>query len=265
MTAMKNKNQLQHHHGVRISTTMFDRKVSGKPQGLALVSRRGLLTYADLNARANQLARHLKSLGVGLGCIVAVALKRGIEYVISILACWKVGATYLPLDQSLPCHRMEFMILDSGASCLITFSRIVVEKSLSLGNGHIISLDEEGLIGMLKTLPIANLPVVAQEDDLAYIIYTSGTTGNPKGVAITHGNLLNLVEDIGQSGEIISSDRVLLFSPLCFDASIRDITGTLMLGASLYVPDEEEILPGNLMRTIAQQRVTNSVITPSVL
>ena len=265
MIAMKNRNQLQHHHGVRISTTMFERKVSEKPQGLALVSRCGLLTYADLNARANQLARHLNSLGVGLGCIVAVALKRGVEYVISMLACWKVGATYLPLDQSLPCHRMEFMILDSGASCLITFSGIVVEKSLGLGNGHIICLDEEGMIAMLKPLPIADLPVMVQQEDLAYIIYTSGTTGNPKGVAIAHGNLFNLVEDISQSGEIDSSDRVLLFSPLCFDASIRDITGTLMLGASLYVPEEEEILPGNLMKTIAQQGITNSVITPSVL
>lgn len=262
---MNNKNQRQHHLGVGISTTMFERKVSEEPQGLALVSRRGLLTSADLNARANQLARHLRSLGIGLGCIVAVALERGIEYVISILACWKVGATYLPLDQSLPCHRMGFMILDSGASCLITFSRVIAEKSVSLGNGHIIYLDEEGVIAKLKTFPKGNLPVVAQQETSAYIIYTSGTTGNPKGVAITHENLLNLVEDIGQSGEIHSSDRVLLFSPLCFDASIRDITGTLMLGASLYVPEEEEVLPGNLMRTIAQRGITNSVITPSVL
>ena len=79
------------------------------------------------------------------------------------------------------------------------------------------------------------------------------------------GNLINLVEDIRESREIEPTDRVLLFSPFCFDASIRDISGALTLGASLYVPEEEEILPGNLVKTVAQHGITNSVMTPSVL
>ena len=246
-------------------TAIFEEVASENPEKLALVSRCGTLSYAGLNERVNQLARHLRSLGIGLECVVAVALERGIEYVVAMLASWKIGATYLPLDQSLPAKRMQYMISDSGTSCLVTVKKIIEEKSLKLKAGTTICLDEEELIDRLRAYPSADISSVAYHDNLAYIIYTSGTTGNPKGVAITHGSVFNLVDDIRQSREIEPSDRVLLFSPFCFDASIRDINGALVLGASLYVPEEEEILPGNLVKTIAQHRITNSVITPSVL
>ena len=281
------------------NVAIFDKMVSGNPQKTALISRRGCLTYTDLDDRANRLASHLSSLGVGSHSVVAVALERGTGYIASLLACWKTGATYLPLDQSLPASRMQYMILDSKASCLITIKKVIKAKNVTVPTGHTILLDHEDCIRQLVPVinkscapstgvrdnryldypsqshldnasPISQMnstPVDRKDhdDSLAYIIYTSGTTGNPKGVGITHSNLLNLVDDIRQSREITPTDRVLLFSPLCFDASIRDINGALMLGASLYVPDEEEILPGNLMSTIARGKITNSVITPSVL
>ena len=103
-----------------------------------------------------------------------------------------------------------------------------------------------GLVDVIKACPAADVPFKIHNESLAYIIYTSGTTGNPKGVAITHGSLNNLVDDVRQSQEIEPSDRVLLFSPFCFDVSIRDINGALTLGASLSIPQEEEILPRNL-------------------
>ena len=251
----------QHH----VITTVFEEVASENPEKLALVSRRGTLSYAGLNERSNQLSRHLSSLGIGPECVVAVALERGIEYVVAMFASWKIGATYLPLDQSLPAQRMQYMMSDSGTSVLITVSKIIEEKNLKPTAGTTICLDEEEFIDRLKSYPSADTSFVAYHDNLAYIIYTSGTTGNPKGVAITHGNVFNLVDDIRQSREIEPSDRVLLFSPFCFDASIRDINGALMLGASMYIPEEEEILPGNLVKTIAHHGITNSVITPSVL
>ena len=246
-------------------TAIFEEVAAGNPEKLALISRCGTLSYAGLNERANQLARHLRSLGIGLECVVAVALERGIEYIIAMLASWKIGATYLPLDQSLPAKRMQYMMLDSGASCLITVKQVIEGKSLTLNAGTTLCLDEEKLINRLRAYPGTDILSLANHDSSAYIIYTSGTTGSPKGVAITHGSVFNLVDDIQRSREIESSDRVLLFSPFCFDASIRDINGALMLGASLYVPEEEQILPGNLVKTIAQNGITNSVITPSVL
>ena len=246
-------------------TAMFEQVASENLEKVALLSRRGILSYAGLNERANQLAHHLHSLGIGPESIIAVALERGIEHIVAMLASWKIGATYLPLDQSLPAKRMQYMIADSEATCLITIKGITDEKSLKLEGGITLCLDEDELIDKLRVHPSTEIILKASYDIPAYIIYTSGTTGNPKGVAITHRSVFNLVNDIRQSHEIEPSDRVLLFSPFCFDASIRDITGALMLGASLYVPEEEEILPGNLMQTIAQHAVTNSVITPSVL
>ena len=97
--------ELRHFQKDTISV-MFESVAFASPQKLALVSRCGILGYAELNGRVNRLARQLRSLGIGLGCVVAVALERGVEYVIVVLACWKVGATYLPLDQSLPAKRM---------------------------------------------------------------------------------------------------------------------------------------------------------------
>ena len=243
----------------------FENFVSQNPDKVAVISRRGILSYTGLNERANQLARHLCSLGIGPECVVAVAFERGIEYIIAMLASWKIGGAYLPLDQSLPAKRMQYMLSDSKASCVITTKEILKEKKLDLKLNLTLCLDEIGLVDTLRACPATNLPFVTHHESLAYIIYTSGTTGNPKGVAITHDSLKNLVDDIRQSREIEPSDRVLLFSQFCFDASIRDINGALMQGASLYIPQEEEILPGNLLGTLAKQRITNSVITPSVL
>lgn len=248
-----------------LPTATFESIVAHNADKVALLSRRGTLSFAGLNARANRLARHLRCLGSGPESVVGVALEKGNEYIVAMLACWKIGAAYLPLDQSLPAQRMQYMVSDSGASCLITNKKILTEKALRPGNGPTICLDDRKVTGTLRSYSNDNIPLAGQDDQLAYIIYTSGTTGNPKGVAFTHASLSNLVDDIQQSGEIQPDDRVLLFSPMCFDASIRDINGALMVGATLYVPQEEEILPGNLMRTIVQQSITNPVITPSVL
>ncbi|KAI4231006.1 MAG: hypothetical protein LQ349_005890, partial [Xanthoria aureola] len=287
----------QHYFPTWTNINIFHDIVLEHPEKVALISRRGCLTYADLNERANRLARYLSSLGLGTDCVVAVALERGLDYIVSLLACWKVSAAYLPLDQSLPANRMQYMISDSKASCIITIKKVMDAKALNIRAGSIVRLDDTDTVLAMATRPGANSSQVSsirgrgnrslvgqpvkgsdfgamdampgdgidQNDTLAYIIYTSGTTGNPKGVGITHRNLFNLIDDIRQSREIEITDRVLLFSPPCFDASIRDMSGALMQGASLYVPDEEEILPGNLLGAITRQQITNSVITPSVL
>ena len=180
----------------------FESLVSKNPDKLAVISRRGTLSYAGLNERANQLARHLCSLGIGPECVVAVAFERGIEYIIAMLASWKIGGAYLPLDQSLPAKRMQYMLSDSKASCVITTKKILDEKNLDSTVNRILCLDEAGLIDALKGCPAADVPFATHHESLAYIIYTSGTTGNPKSVAITHGSLRNLVDDIRQSREI---------------------------------------------------------------
>ena len=249
-------------------TTMeaFEHVVHRHPERIALISRCEILSYVSLNERVNQLAHHLDSLAVGPEVTVAVALERGVEYIIAMFACWKLGAAYLPLDQSLRTKRIDFMMSDSKPACLITVKRIMKQRfRASKVPKKTLCLDNQELVEVLRTRSSANVWPTPRDDSVAYIIYTPGTTGNAKGVAITHGSVSNLVREIQLSGEIDGYDRVLLFSPFCFDASIRDVTGALTRGASLYIPQAEEILPDNLINTIAQRGITNMVITPSVL
>ena len=112
---------------------------------------------------------------------------------------------------------MQYMLSDSKASCIITTKKILDEKNLDSKVDRVLCLDEAGLVDTLKACPASDRPFTTHDESLAYIIYTSGTTRNPKGVAITHGSLKNLVDNIRQSREIEPSDRVLLFSPFCFD------------------------------------------------
>ncbi|RKK66772.1 Linear gramicidin synthase subunit D [Fusarium oxysporum] len=249
----------------RCAMDLFEQNVSITPQKLGVLSRRGILTYAALNDRANQLSYHIRSLGIGREDVVAVSLERGVDYVIALLALWKAGAAYLPLDVSMPHRRMQFMAADSGACCLISSKGVTDRKTIGEFCLTTLYLDDMEFITKLRSYPCVNSLRATDHQHLAYILYTSGTTGKPKGVAITHDNILNMVEDIRHSQEIVTTDRVMLFAPFCFDASIRDIVGALSSGASLYIPEENEVLPDKLVQTLRQQRITYVVVTPSVL
>ena len=138
-------------------------------------------------------------------------------------------------------------------------------KELDRSGADAIITDSETFMNDVSSRPTHNLSVTVQPENLAYVIYTSGTTGRPKGVGITHGSVVNMAEEHRRSGEIAGDDRVLVFSPFCFDASMRDINGALLTGAAMYIPEEEEVLPGNLLNTLKEHRITYAVITPSVL
>jgi non-ribosomal peptide synthetase component F len=224
-----------------------------------------MLTYAQLNTKANQVAWHLQSIGIGIEDVVAVSLEKSNLFVVSILAIWKANAAYLPLDTPMPGKRMNFMISDARARCVITTRTLAEAKAFDTSLSMLILVDDLEVIHTLKSFPSISPPRSVNSHNLAYIIYTSGTSGNPKGVGITHANIIHLVNDIRQSREITCNDRVMVFSPFCFDATIRDISGALLNGASLYIPREEEVLPGNLVATLQAQKITNVAVTPSVL
>ena len=127
---------------------------------------------------------------------MAVALERGIEYIIALLACWKIGAVYLPLDQSLPRHRMQYMVTDSKAVCVITLKEIRLRKLDHSVISNALCLDDRDIVDQLRSRSAKDLAAISTLDGLAYIIYTSGSTGTPKGVAITHSNVGSLIADI---------------------------------------------------------------------
>ena len=151
------------------------------PAAVALVFEEQTLTYEELNARANQLARHLRRLGVGADTPVALCVERSAEMVVAMLGVLKAGGAYVPLDPDYPPQRLEFMLRDCRAPVLLTHSSLV--ERLPDYSGQVVALDRAGRSRHEST---ANLPAAATPENLAYIIYTSGSTGTPKGVAIRH-------------------------------------------------------------------------------
>src|ERR1700688_2519076 len=164
-------------------------QASATPDAVALGSGDRHLTYRELNARANQLAHCLRSLGIGPDVPVGLCMERSLELPIAALGILKAGGAYVPLDPTYPSRRLSMLLEDSGSPVVVT-QRGVAGK-LPAGKWETVVLDGDGLDsdGDAAVLPVRN----TTPENLAYIIFTSGSTGQPKGVEITHGSLLSLV------------------------------------------------------------------------
>ncbi|MER6085880.1 amino acid adenylation domain-containing protein, partial [Streptomyces sp. NPDC001833] len=173
---------------------LFAERVALVPGAVAVVAGGESVTFAELDARANRLARLLLAQGVGAESVVGLCLPRGVETIAGMLAVWKAGAAYLPIDPGQPVERIAFQLRDSGALLTLTTEEIL--EDLPAGRYRLVAVD-----GTLTALQLASLPETAPEVDLdpgqvAYVIYTSGSTGRPKGVAVPHGALANYVATV---------------------------------------------------------------------
>ncbi|HZX29429.1 MAG TPA: amino acid adenylation domain-containing protein, partial [Telluria sp.] len=230
------------------------------PDAAALVSAHGRMTYAALNERANRLAHHLRGLGVGPESLVGLCVERGPDMVVGLLAVLKAGGAYVPLDPALPQERLDFMLADTGAAV------VLAQESLAdrFGRCTAVLLDRDAA---WQAAPATNPPCVATPDNLAYVMYTSGSTGRPKAVAARHEGAVNYVSFVVRQYGVGAADRVLQIPTFAFDASVRDIVGTLSSGASLHLltPDEAKD-PAAIARRLAADGITALLsITPSLL
>lgn len=227
---------------------------SRAPQAEAVSTGYASLSYGDLEARANRLAHYLRLLGVASDVVVGLCMERSIDQIVSALAILKAGGAYLPLDPTYPAQRLNFMLNDSQAYALITEEHL--RENLSGGKWRVISIDEDGEIGRQPS----DAPATETHGkDLAYVIYTSGSTGLPKGVAITHDSLLNLVYWHRRSFNIIPQDRATYMAGLGFDASVWELWPYLTAGASIYLPDESiRSAPEPLRDWLVNQGITIS-------
>ncbi|HEV2828701.1 MAG TPA: amino acid adenylation domain-containing protein [Pyrinomonadaceae bacterium] len=210
---------------------LFELQVKRTPHAIAVVHQSRQLTYAELNARANKLAHHLRKLGVGHGSLVGVCVERSIQMLVAVLAILKAGGAYLPLDPTYPKSRLDFMLTDGAVKLLITNDQLL--QALPDYNDTIVCLDKHA--DLIDGSSDENLPEAANEDDLAYVIYTSGSTGNPKGTMIEHRSIVNFIEAASQEYAISPSDRVLQFASLCFDTSAEEIFPALTTGATVVL------------------------------
>jgi non-ribosomal peptide synthetase component F len=171
-------------------TRLFERQAEQAPDAVALVYEDRQLSYGELNRRANQLAHHLRGLGVGPETPVALCLERSPEMVVGLLGTLKAGGFYVPLDPAYPPERLAYMLEDSGATVLLTQQRL--QGNLPRHSAHALHLDSDWEQAQGESA--ANLEPLVSSQNLAYVIYTSGSTGKPKGVAVTLQNIVRLVK-----------------------------------------------------------------------
>ncbi|WP_093154942.1 non-ribosomal peptide synthetase [Saccharopolyspora antimicrobica] len=225
------------------------------------------IDYSELNARANRLARRLIAAGVGPDSLVAIAVPRSDRLIVAVLAVLKAGGAYLPLDPSYPAERLAHMVVDARPVLLLRTENV---SSLQLAVPELVlddpaaeaACEQESGDDIAEGERLA--PLTA--DHLMYVIYTSGSTGVPKGVAVSHAGVADLVSTQTRAYEVGRGDRVLQWASFSFDAWFWDFSLALLHGATLVMADQEDLMPGEALReTMLEHDIKHAVLPPVAL
>jgi amino acid adenylation domain-containing protein/FkbH-like protein len=219
------------------------------PERVAVVFGSQQLTYSELEARSNQLARHLRKIGVSRETLVGLCVERSLDMVVALLGILKAGGAYVPLDPSYPADRIQFILEDAQAPVLIT-QRLVL-SSLTTLNARTIILDTAWPeIAAESTAPLS---IETQSSNLAYVLYTSGSTGKPKGVQIEHRNLVNFLASMKKQPGLTADDTLLAVTTLSFDIAGLELYLPLITGAKLVLASQEEAADGHKLLALLHQ------------
>ncbi|CAD5916872.1 Surfactin synthase subunit 1 [Planktothrix agardhii] len=214
---------------------LFEQQVKLNPDAIAVRLENEFLTYQELNNRANQLGHYLQSLGVKADGLVGLFVERSLDMIVGILGILKAGGAYVPLDVNYPKDRITYLLEDTQLSIVLTQSQFLGQ--LPQFQGTTICLDQDwSIIAKQSTV---NPIVEVDQHNLAYIIYTSGSTGKPKGVMIEHRSVVNYILTVIRECSLTSDDKILQFASICFDASVEEIFGGLLSGATLALRTED--------------------------
>jgi amino acid adenylation domain-containing protein len=241
---------------------LFRDQALSTPDAVSVAFGDRTLTYAELDARANRLARHLQALGVGPDVPVAISVERSPEMVVALLGVLKAGGAYLPVDPTYPRERRAYMLEDSGAPVLLTLSHLAAD--LPEHTARVVLLDEDW--PAIERHASTDVESSTTPDSLAYVIYTSGSTGRPKGVMVPHRGVVNLA--LAQIGlfRITPESRVLQFASFSFDAAVSEVLTALLAGARLHLAPQEALMPDlPLVTTLQEGEISVATLPPSVL
>lgn len=244
--------------GAVLAHEWFERQALQTPDAVALAADCATLTYAALNRRANQLSRYLRRLGVAPDVRVGVCLAPGIDWIVALLAVWKSGGAYVPIDPSHPPPRRALIIDEAEPHLVMTTERTV-------GSGSPRSVD------LCKHWPEIDvecaeaLPTILHPENIAYVLYTSGSSGQPKGVATTHGGLADLAAFLRSSFHPGADERILQAASPSVDLSLRECLTALLTGAHLVVCAPHASVGPELADVIRRFQITSLMSTPAVL
>ncbi|WP_412747192.1 amino acid adenylation domain-containing protein [Krasilnikovia sp. MM14-A1004] len=233
----------------------FEAVAARQPGAVAVVCEDDALTYAELDASANRLARLLGERGVRAGDVVGVALPRGVDLIAAILGVLKAGAAYLPVDLDQPADRVGYVLADSHTRLVVT----TVDAGLPDGVGAVTLADAAGL-------PDTPVGVAVALDDAAYVIYTSGSTGRPKGVVVTHDGIGSLIVTATRRIGVTPQSRVAQFASVGFDVAVWDMVMVLCVGGTLVVvPTLRRVAGEDLTSYLCAHRVTHAILPPALV
>jgi amino acid adenylation domain-containing protein len=232
---------------------LFEAQVERTPEAVALVSEETHLSYRELNRQANQVAHHLRKLGVGPDTLVGLCMERSVDLFIGLLGILKAGGAYVPLDAALPLSRLEFILADTGVSVLLTQARL--RDRLPAHQSRVVCLDTEKttIAQESETNPVSE----AKAQHLAYVIYTSGSTGTPKGVLVPHQAVVNHNIAVAKKFGLQAGDRILQFHSISFDAAVEELFPSWLSGAAVVLPRDGMPAPGGeLLHLIEHEQLT---------
>lgn len=243
---------------------IFEENVASNPLKTALVFGEEKISYLDLNEKTNRIAWFLRSKGIEKGSLVGVLLERSPLIVESILAIWKAGGAYIPIDISYPINRKLEILADSSAHTVITLSGFVDGEFREKYKNQIICLDK--VENELAEQPVENLNISTDINSLAYVLFTSGSTGKPKGVMIEHEGMLNHI--FAQRDELKLKDDLVFAQNAshCFDISVWQFFAALVLGGTTVIYPNDIILePAKFLQKVIEDGITLLEVVPSYL
>lgn len=234
---------------------MFEKQVCHTPEKIAVVYQDEALTYNALNEKANALAHKLREMGIGPNDCIPIIATKSTALIVGVLGIIKAGAAYVPIAPSFPVERIKYMAKDCEAKVVLTYG-----VNVDFLDKPQIHLEDKAL----KDYPTDNLISLNTRDDLIYIIYTSGTTGMPKGVMITHQNVIRLVYE---PNYVTLNDRTVILQTgqMSFDASTFEVWGALLNGGKLVLAEDDALLDHQLLESIIQQEGVNTLWLTSTL
>ncbi|WP_404939735.1 amino acid adenylation domain-containing protein [Pseudomonas sp. JDS08PS003] len=241
---------------------LFEQQVARHATQAALIDAQRTWTYEALNQRANRMAQQLRASGLRPGQGVALCMQRSGDLVAALLAVFKAGGFYIPMDPGFPAQRLQHMLDDARPAFMLVDSLSQLPQGLTLGTTQLLDLAAQA--AAIEARPADNLPGPSGMEDCAYVIYTSGSTGRPKGVQIGHQALSNFLQSMAREPGISAQDRLLAVTTISFDIAALELYLPLVNGACVVLASREAAMDGlHLQRLLEEQRITLMQATPT--